>query len=298
MGYKEFFPFGAESIEIVFKCDSCDNEIKTEALYLPSPNYLAERSSDSHNESEEYICCENCGKDFEVTISVGYADAFVNIYDISDVDIIEIIENQELDDEDYYNDQIESILSSTDYHSIFTHEITNLKELNDVDLRNPNLQKTLLRQIYSSTISCLEDYLSSTLIKEVLNNDENFKNFVKTNPKIKDRKFNLNDIYDELEKLTDIVKKELVDVIYHDLVKVRSMYQDSLKIDFPEIANLISIIKTRHDMVHRNGKDKDGKIIEITESIIDEIIEIVEEFAMDIESKIRHKEILKAQDIK
>ena len=85
----------------------------------------------------------------------------------------------------------------------------------------------------------------------------------------------------------------MVAVIYHDLPKVKNMYQDSLKIAFPEISELMLIIKTRHDMVHRNGKDKDGKIIEITESIIDEIIEIVEEFVMDIESKIKNEEVLK-----
>lgn len=290
MGYKEFFPFGAQSIEVIFKCNRCDNEVKTEEFYLPKPNYLADRASDSHNESEQNASCESCGKDFDITISVGYADAYVSIDDVPDLDILEIIENSQEEDEEYYNEQIESILSSSDYHFIFIHEITNLKELNDVDLRNANLQKTLMRQIYSSVISCLEDYLSSTLIKEVLNNEENFKNFVKTNPNIKDRKFNLNDIYQELDKLTDVVKKELVDVIYHDLVKVKNMYQDSLKIEFPPIGSLMSIIKTRHDMVHRNGKDKDGNIININENIIDETIDIVEEFVTDLESRIRHRE--------
>lgn len=292
MGYREFFPFGAQSIEVIFKCDACDFEVKTAELYLPKPNYFADKASDSHNESQESVCCEKCGKDFEITVSVGFADAYVNIDDIPDVDILEVIEISEEEDE-YYNEQIESILSSSNYYDIFLHEIENLKELNNVDLKNPNLQKTLLRQLYSSIISCLEDYLSSTLIKEVLNIESNFKNFVKTNPKIKEQKFGLNNIYEELDKLTDVVKKELVDVIYHDLPKVRNMYQDSLKIQFPEIGDLMIIIKTRHDMVHRNGKDKDGKTIILSETIIDETIDRVQEFVMDIETRIRPDEKMK-----
>ncbi|RTY93875.1 hypothetical protein [Flavobacterium sp. GT3R68] len=287
MGYREFFPFGAKSIEIVFKCNGCGHEITSEELFLPKLNYLVD---DANNQSNEYAYCSHCEKEFDISVNVAFSDSYVEISDVPSLDILDIIENS--DNDDYYNEQIDSILSGSDYYDIFLVEMENLKSLNDVDLKSKELQNTLLRQIYSSVISCLEDYLSSTLINEVLNKEENFKNFVKTNPKIKERKFSLNDIYQELDKINDIVKKELVDVIYHDLPKVRNMYQDSLKIQFPEIADLMSIIKTRHDMVHRNGKDKEGNVIRITESTIDDIIEIVEEFAMDIESKVRHTGVL------
>ena len=113
MGYKEFFPFGTKSIEVFFKCDSCDNEVTSEELYIPSPNYTAEKASDSHNESEESAYCPNCEKDFEISINVGYADAYIEI-DIPDENILQIIENAE-DEEDYYNEQVDSILSISNY---------------------------------------------------------------------------------------------------------------------------------------------------------------------------------------
>lgn len=293
MGYKEFFPFGTKSIEIIFNCSECAEEITSEEHSIPQPNYLAEKASDSHNSITVNEYCESCSAEYEININVGYGDAYVEIYDIEDNDILEIIGHQDEYDEEYYNDQIDSILSTTNYYDIFLNEIENLKSLNDIDLRNNNLQKTLLRQLYSSIISCLEDYLSSTLVFEVFNSEDNFKNFVKTNPKIKDRKFSLNEIYDELGKIEDIVKKELLEVIYHDLPKVKNMYQDSLKIKFPEIGDLMLIIKTRHDMVHRNGKNKEGKIIEINEGIIDDVIIKVSEFILEIESKIRPEEKMK-----
>ncbi len=161
-----------------------------------------------------------------------------------------------------------------------------MRELNNLFVQNNELLETLQRQIYSSSITCLEDYLSTTLIKKILNNDSFFKNFVKTNPKIINRKFSLNEIYEQLNRIRDIVKFELVNVIYHDLPKVKLMYQSSLEITFPEIDDLVLIIQKRHDMVHRNGKDKEGNKIEISKEIVDNIIDMVQYFIMDLESRI------------
>lgn len=86
-----------------------------------------------------------------------------------------------------------------------------------------------------------------------------FQKFCKNIHGIKNRKFDLSEIYDKFDKLRDIVKIELVEVIYHDLPKVKGMYQDTFQIEFPEIGDLMKVIKTRHDMVHRNGKNKEGE---------------------------------------
>ena len=140
--------------------------------------------------------------------------------------------------------------------------------------------------MYIGCIACLEDYLSTTLIREVLNNDDNFKKFVKTFKGIEKIRFNLNDIFYELEKIRDVVKKVLLDLIYHDLPKISGIYKDSLAIEFPDYSMLMKCIKTRHDMVHRNGKTKEGVIINIEKSDVDDLLTEVYEFSSFIESKI------------
>ena len=48
------------------------------------------------------------------------------------------------------------------------------------------------------------------------------------------------------------------DVIYHDLPKVSGMFRDALGIELPNIGEIYKSVFIRHDLVHRNGKTKDG----------------------------------------
>jgi hypothetical protein len=282
MGYNEFSPFDNKSVIVEFDCDKCGTRVKSEEIGIPSPNYAAEKTSDSHNANDGYAVCDNCNKDFEIYVYAGYADGYVEVNDVDSIQVHEI--DYGLDE--YYEEQIDAILNSPFYDFFFLDEIEKLKALNGIDLENNELQETLRRQIYSGAITCLEDYLSTTLIQKVLKNDVNFKQFVKTFRGIKNRKFHLSEIYEKLDSIKDIVKKELVDVIYHDLPKVKGMYEDTLGMDFPDIGELMKAIKTRHDMVHRNGKDKEGKKIEMTKELVFEVIERVELFVKEIDEKI------------
>ena len=284
MGHSEFFPFGNKSVTVEFDCEECGNRVESKEIRIPSPNYAAEKASDSYNENDGYALCQNCDKYFDVYVYAGYADGCVEVNGVDDDSILVHEIEDELDE--YYEEQIDAIIHSSNFINHFNKEITNLKQLNEVDLENDKLQETLRRQIFSGSITCLEDYLSTTLIQEVLNNEKNFKKFVKTFRDIKNRKFDLSEIYDKLDKIRDIVKKELVDVIYHDLPKVKGMYHDTLEIDFPDIEELMSAIKTRHDMVHRNGKNKEGKKIKITKDLVVDVIEKVEVFVKEIDEKI------------
>lgn len=289
MGYSEFSPWGNKSVTVEFDCDNCGHRVISEEIGIPTPNYMAEKASDSHNENDGYAVCPECDKNFDVYVYAGYGDGYVEIADVEDETMVvnEITDERELDS--YIEEQIDAIIDSLNFITVFNKEISNLKQLNDINLENPDLQETLRRQIYSGAITCLEDYLSTTIIQEVLNKEEYFKNFVKTYHGIKNRKFELSEIYDKLDKLRDTVKIELVEVIYHDLPKVKGMYQDTFKIEFPEIGDLMKAIKTRHDMVHRNGKNKEGEKIEITKDLISEVIDQVEKFVHDINDKLTNR---------
>ncbi|MBC7525282.1 MAG: hypothetical protein H7239_12700 [Flavobacterium sp.] len=289
MGYKEFLPWGNKSVTIEFNCDECGQHVVSREIGIPSPNYTAERSSDSHNVDEGYVVCDGCEKEFNFSVSSGYSDAYVLVDYIEDdeIGVNEIVDERELDY--FIEGQIDAIIGSLNFITAFSKEISNLKQLNDVTFDNVVLQETLQRQIYSGAITCLEDYLSTTLIQEVLNKEEYFKNFVKTYHGIRNRKFELSEIYDKLDKLTDIVKIELVAIIYHDLPKVKEMYQETLKIEFPAISELMTIIKTRHDMVHRNGKNKEGEKIELTKELVFDMIRKVEEFVNCINDKLTNR---------
>jgi len=286
MGYTDFFPHGNKSVIVRFTCDECGNEVESEEIGIPTPNFAAEKASDSHNENEGGAVCGECGKDFNVYVYAGYADGYVEINDVDDdsISVEEIVDEKEL--EYYMNEQIDAIVQSLNYISQFDKELNNLRKLNETDLGDSQLQETLQRQIFSGAITCLEDYLSTTLIQRVLSDETIFKDFVKTFKKFKDRKFDLSDLYEKVDAIEDIVKQELVDIIYHDLPKVRGIYQDTLKINFPVIKDIMKIITNRHDMVHRNGKNKEGEKIEISQDVVTDVIEKVEKFVKEVESEL------------
>jgi len=285
MGYKEFFPIDVDTVNVLFKCN-CGEEVYSEEISVPFPNIEAEKSSDSHNSEEGLAICEYCGAEYEISVSAGFADGYVEIQNIDDEDILFIEENSTIRDE-YVDSQIEAMLSSSDSFHSFEFEMENLSALNELSLDDPILEKTLRRQVFSGAITCLEDYLSTTLVNQVLNNKDHFKAFVKTFHNITNRKFGLNEIYEKLDQIEGIVKTELVDVIYHDLPKVKGMYKSTLNVELPPIEVLMKIIKTRHDMVHRNGKDKQGNEVDISKISVSHIINTVKDFVHKIEEQIK-----------
>jgi transcription elongation factor Elf1 len=288
MSYTEYFPHGTESVQVRFTCDNCGNEVLSDSIRVPSPDWSAEKTSDSYADNDGGAVCENCGKDFSISVWSSFADGWIDVEDINDEDVLEVIEHPEELDE-YYEQQIDAILFNTNSHSIFQGEIENLKKLNEIELPDAELLKTLKRQIYSGTVTCLEVYLSDALINAVLNDDKFFKRFVRTFHGIRNRKFQLSELYEKLDGIKDIVKKELLDVIYHDLPKVKGMYQDTFEIEFPDIEALTKVVLTRHDMVHRNGKTKDGEEVVVDKQTVTDLISQVEGFVNEIDAILKRE---------
>ena len=105
-------------------------------------------------------------------------------------------------------------------------------------------------------------------------------------PEFRKRKFELKEIFEQYEKLNEIVKSVLLDTIYHDLRKVREMYKDTFDIEFPDLEKPIQYVLVRHDIVHRNGKTKDGKFLSISTQDVSNAILEIENFITDIAKKL------------
>lgn len=192
----------------------------------------------------------------------------------------------EFENVEYYEEQFDAIAGNKYFLKTFQNEIENHLQLNEIILENKDLEILLKRQIFSSIISTLETFLSDTFINLTMDNEYYFKNFVESFPEFRQRKFELKDLYIEQDRIKETGKKVMLDVIYHDLQKVSKMYAATFKIDFPKIGLLIPFILTRHDLVHRNGKTKDGKDVKIDKVSIIELIEKVKTFVENIAVKL------------
>ena len=89
-----------------------------------------------------------------------------------------------------------------------------------------------------------------------------------------------------IDETADIVKEELRKLMYHDLPKIKPIFMDSLGIDIGVIKDLCKAVLIRHDIVHRNGKDKEGKEHVITKENVEQLCALVNDFIYNIECQL------------
>ena len=87
--------------------------------------------------------------------------------------------------------------------------------------------------------------------------------------------------------LKDDGKVIMLDTIYHNLPTVQQMYQDTFQIKFPSIKKVYEYVRMRHDLVHRNGKTKDGKQVNTDDATISSLIHEVNMFIHEIINKLK-----------
>jgi len=192
----------------------------------------------------------------------------------------------EMDDDDYYEEQYEVIISNKRYYKSFLQSLSVAGKLNKVDIDGEQLNLVFKRQIYISIIAAIEAFLFETFINLTDENDEFFRNFIETFPDFKERKIDFSRIFIEQERIRDTVKKVMIEIIYHNLAKVSNMYSSTFEIKFPDISELSRCVNVRHDLVHRNGKTKKGEDIIIDSDIINDLITKATSFVEDIAQKL------------
>jgi hypothetical protein len=185
-----------------------------------------------------------------------------------------------------YEEQYEAITENKEYFQKFRDELSNLTLINALAIPDKSLKDILTRQLYISVIGTMETFLSDAFINLTNDNDEYFRNFIETHPEFKKRKFELREIFDEYDKLKETAKFIMLDTIYHNLPSVSQIFKDTFKIDFPSIKEVYECVLKRHDLVHRNGKTKDGKPVETDENSVKELIEKVTNFVEEIANKL------------
>lgn len=184
------------------------------------------------------------------------------------------------DYDDYLVDDISSI---TEAHQNFVGAIADIKLLLDVDTPS-GLENQYCRLLFVNVITAIETFLSDAFISKVMGTRKYFEAFVKTNPDFKQQKFALSEILDAMDQLESTVKTHLLEVVWHNLKRVSEMYKATLSVDFPsELGDIYRAILKRHDIVHRNGKDKDGNAIFVNREDVLKLIGDVENLATHVD---------------
>ncbi|WP_163836845.1 HEPN domain-containing protein [Spartinivicinus ruber] len=183
---------------------------------------------------------------------------------------------------DYYDDPyfFEDIGSLSNPYLDFQVFIKNLQNLLNINTDAAS-KELLLKMAYVNLVTSLEAYLFEVFTSKVENDEYYFRRFIESYKPYKTEKISLSIIFEKQEKLKNKVKQDLSRILWHNIPMVQALFKEVLEIEFKEKAGpLKEAMHIRHDLVHRNGKDKEGNIINLTinqiNDLMDQILTLVE----------------------
>lgn len=270
-------------------CPYCEKDIKHIINNIPNPNLEGDSFSTTCVDDYDIIECGNCSHIFNYTIQSSISGGFLHIEDIQNNDYYSL-DIEEIEYDEYEN----AVLNNTKYYKTFTNQLDNITKLNSIDLPNQELQNLQNNLLFSNIITTLETYLSDALITTINNNGTYFVKFVETYKDFVNKKVSFNQLFEATAQIKKLVKKELLDLLYHNIPKVSGIYKDALNVIFPENEEILKLIAIRHDIIHRNGKNKDNNVIVIDRIKISETVEIVRLFIEEIDKQMREIQLTTA----
>ena len=222
-------------------------------------------------------------------IAEGRTNAATSTIDIMHLNRPELVNYRQ----SHIGDYIDKIIHGSSAYEVYSCSISQLKELLELQISIPTLQEHFYRMVYANVISSMEAYLSKAFITIVLNDDTMFWQFVRRFDWNKEKVSmeNIKEVYDDMNIR---VQTKLTEVLYHNLPKVKAMYNKILDIsilqDEAELTFLTRAVDIRHDLVHRNGrKSSSGTTDEyhnISLDMINTLISHVDLLINDIESQL------------
>lgn len=187
---------------------------------------------------------------------------------------------------DDYDPLVEDIGKITEYYSNFTGAILDIEKLLSTRV-DGSVAACFLRLLYVNVITALETYLSDAFISTVVNAPLLMRRFIETTPEFKAEKVSLADVFKAAEEVERKARAYLIDVVWHHIERVKPMYRATMGIEFPEdLSAIFRAVLIRHDIVHRNGKTKDGSEIPITPQELTKLIAAVEAFAQHVDAQL------------
>lgn len=163
------------------------------------------------------------------------------------------------------------------FYNIFRSGIENIRNQSKDPFHN--------KLYYSNVISLMEQYLSGLFINEITKNRKyliKLSSHGKFNadnlPLVKVINLSMNDI-------DNILIDKMKNLVWHRLNDIEGYFKHVFNIKFNISRELLSLLETRHDLIHRNGFNMDGQETQITEDKLVNCIRVVEDFINDIDKK-------------
>jgi len=278
-----------------FKCPECNESVEVE-VEVPEVDWNVEPLADSISEDDADIECPACGSVFTALVQNSPSHCLVEIYDHPNVKV-------EADDaafatsEDPEADQ-DWLNSSTpaDPYGIFRDTCYHLEDVlaeygeggRGVLYHSAAL---INRMTFAQSVSALEAYLGDTLVNAVMKRPEAMRRMVLKDAELSEQKLTLAQVLDNKESVANRVEDYLRGLLYHNLAKIEVIYKIALGAEIlpdKELkARLFRAMSVRHDIVHRNGKSKDGEAVRLPSADVARAIADIRAFVDHVQRSVK-----------
>jgi len=190
---------------------------------------------------------------------------------------------------DDYEEEIQKIISSMDLPiTRLSENINSLRKILKIDF-DYNIQNTLYNMIQAYSISALEAFLYEEFSRQILSDEDKLKLFFLKNADFQQDKIKLCELLllSPKERAIQYLSEK---VLWHNLDKVKNLYNGVFNFNFPENVDFLKhMIYKRHDIVHRCGKDKNGKDVTITKIELEKLFDSITELTTFINDELNNK---------
>lgn len=183
---------------------------------------------------------------------------------------------------------LDLVHTEIDYYHIFLGNLRTITSLVKSEITaNKKLIQPFHRMLYASVITALETYLSDAFCKQISNNEKLIEKFIETNPEFNKKQYSLTEVIDWHNNLKKKVTDYLLNIIWHNILKIQHMYKDVLGVIFLEdISSILNAVAIRHDLVHRNGRTKSGSLHKFDKQDILQLIADCRKFVDHIDQQL------------
>lgn len=276
-----------------FQCPACKKSACV-TVDVPEVDWCVEPLSDSLSEDDTDIECNECGAPFSVNVQNSPAGCFIEFDEYPDVEV----DADEApfsadgpDDEDWLNDYTPP--NPFDVFESNQHHLGDV--LAEYGIGGTGVLKrsasVINRMVFAETISAMEAYLGDTLQSAVLKDPMAMQRMVAEDKELSAEKISLNEILGNPKIVEERVQTYLRGLLYHNLAKIEVIFSFALKIEiFPDKElkrRLHKTIVLRHDVVHRNGRDKEGNEQHFPTQLVEETMDDVKTFVDLVENSVQ-----------
>lgn len=177
-------------------------------------------------------------------------------------------------------------------YNAFVENIRYVKDLinaKNITVKNPELQERLIQLLYANVISAMETYLSDTFIRVSIEKPEFLLKYLSETNRLKDKK-TFQEFYTELFKQAksnnmyidryalNMCIADMREITFHNMDTSQNLYKQVFGVKLTISKEIRNAVYIRHDLVHRNGKDKNDNKINISLTDLENLVNLISAF--------------------